>query len=484
MSLFSEMLKQLVDANGSNVYRIAKNAQVDRTTIHKAMSGDRVPGAAFMEKLFCALQLTPSEKNRLLEYYNIAKLGESKYRLRNQVKSIVELIGAIGFPDDSAASPSRRELEFPKRSDVQPFSGVYSVSNMVREVIEEEIYNAKEPKICLCVPVNGTFIFNLLYSLYIQFGGTIQIRHIMRMRKLTGDMSGCLHNLDFLSVAAPFALAKGEGYKPFYYYGDDGVDQDLIADASYRIITSKHVVSLSADLKSAILYSTEEMVGHYRMGFEGAESASFPFILPYGDPEVRRNTEKTWYGGACYMIKPQPCFFLTPDQLKSKLIFDRPGVYEFAKPWLAKAEMHGTFNKESICVFSMEGLERFVDGGFVDDSPKYLMNPFTIKERIEMLSTFKNALVCGLITAAAADCGEFKITGTLTVLLNDEGLNFSVIDGEGRSFRTALVCEEGIKAAFRDFFESLPVSGLVYQKSDMLRAVDGFIEKLKGMAGW
>lgn len=481
MSLFSETLKQLVEAGGGNVYRLAKQAQIDRTTIHKAMSGDRLPNDKFLEKLCSALQLTPSEKTRLFEYYSIARFGESKYKLRNRVKSIVELLGTIPVSlHDSEIESSLKPFQDKAYPDVRIIQGGYAVGNMIREIIEKEVFRSVLPEICLILPANSTYIYGLLYSLYQQFKGKIRIRHIMGLRKLTEDMSGCSHNLDMLSVIAPFALLEGDGYKPVYFYGDGDLESNIIIDAPYRIITGTQAVSLSADYHTAILYSNSEMVNYFRSCFGKAESASIPFFLSLKDHSslVRYMSELGRCSGAWCFIKPQPCFRLTPEQLGKKMILDAPGSNESAMIQMKRLERQSAADSCGICVFSMEGLERFAKSGYIDDMPKLRMLPFTQRERQTMLADFRHAVDSGTVTAVAADSTVFKIFNTVSITLNSEGLNLVVVSDDGGSFRLIIIKEESIKAAFRDFFASLLGSGLALQKSEMLQALSGLIEML------
>jgi hypothetical protein len=302
MSLFSEQLKHLVEVNGGNIYRLAKSAQIERTTIHKAMSGERLPNEKFMEKLCSALQLTPSEKNLLFDYYSMAKYGKSRYKLRNRVKNSVELLGTIPIaPAAFETAVPIKNCENISYPDVQPVQGAYAVGNIIKEIIEREVCCSDHPEIRIYIPVTGTYIFGLLYNLFQQYKGKIRIRHIIKLRKLTEDMSGCSHNLDFLSVVAPFALSEGDGYKPSYYYGDD-MDTDIAVDAPYRVISSSRAVTFSSDQKSAVVYGTVEMAEYFKDHFDKTESAATPFFLPLKDHEslLRAMDEPaensgTWY---------------------------------------------------------------------------------------------------------------------------------------------------------------------------------------------
>jgi hypothetical protein len=296
-------------------------------------------------------------------------------------------------------------------------------------------------------------------------------------------MSGCSHNLDFLSIVAPFALSEGDGYMPFYYYGSGDADMDISVDAPYRIITSSHAVTFSADQKSAVIYSTAEMAEYFKNHFEKAESAAIPLFLPLKDRRslLKFMNEPAGDSGAWYCIRPQPYFSMTPGQFKKKMIWEVQGSCESAKIQVKRLENLNKNIENGVSIFSLDGLERFANSGYIDDFPKGLMEPFNVQERIQMLVNFRDSVVSGRIGAAAADPSVFRIFETVSILSNSKGLDLVIVDGAKRIFRMLQVKEESIKAAFGEFLASLLSSGLVYRKADMLRTVEGMIEKLEAM---
>ena len=58
MSKFSVYLKQLLDERGEPIARIAKNAGLERTSIHKALKDERVLPYTSFKQLTQYLQLT------------------------------------------------------------------------------------------------------------------------------------------------------------------------------------------------------------------------------------------------------------------------------------------------------------------------------------------------------------------------------------------------------------------------------------------
>ena len=74
MPLFGEHLRTILESNKINVFALAKQAGLERTTIHKIMTDGRIPSADYVHKLADALPLTPVEKKRFLESYGVFPL--------------------------------------------------------------------------------------------------------------------------------------------------------------------------------------------------------------------------------------------------------------------------------------------------------------------------------------------------------------------------------------------------------------------------
>src|SRR5665648_1196106 len=100
MSRFSNKLKVLIEDSGTNVYQLAKKAQLDRTTIQRAIVGERLPSVIFVEKLCDYLRVSPMERKELLEFHAISKVGEDVYASRNYIKGMIERFETIHTKTD------------------------------------------------------------------------------------------------------------------------------------------------------------------------------------------------------------------------------------------------------------------------------------------------------------------------------------------------------------------------------------------------
>ena len=92
MSKFAAYLRELLDQRGEPISRVARNAGLERTSIHKALKDERLLPYTALKKLTHYLQLTLPQTRELNLYYEILLQGEDTYRVR---EGIVELLSSL-----------------------------------------------------------------------------------------------------------------------------------------------------------------------------------------------------------------------------------------------------------------------------------------------------------------------------------------------------------------------------------------------------
>ena len=70
MSAFNDYLRRLIKKRNISISELARMTQIERTALQKSLTGDRVLPYDSVKTLSSFLQLTLSEKKKLLHYYN------------------------------------------------------------------------------------------------------------------------------------------------------------------------------------------------------------------------------------------------------------------------------------------------------------------------------------------------------------------------------------------------------------------------------
>lgn len=82
MSMFSEYLHLLIQNRNVFIAGLSRDSGVERTTIHKALTGSRILPYQAVELLAYHLKLSPQEGQKLRQYYNLLFEKEGIYRSR------------------------------------------------------------------------------------------------------------------------------------------------------------------------------------------------------------------------------------------------------------------------------------------------------------------------------------------------------------------------------------------------------------------
>lgn len=481
MSQFSNQLKSLIEDSGTNIYQLAKKAQLDRTTIHRAIVGERLPSVIFVTKLCDYLRVSPVERKELLDFYAISKVGESVYASRKYIKGMIERIDIMHSKTDNTMFNIEKTVAPDEQinKDIHVFSGLHSVNNLIHELLEEAIFNEGPSQIDLVVPFDYTFLFDFLHQLYFGCKGNIAIRHIVKLSKNPNGLQNSNFNLEKLLHVLPFAFSVGSGYHPYYYYDNTDVAKDIATMMPYYILTNKCLVTLSADYKTAVLYNNKEIHEMYRIKFEKIVLQTKLFINQPSDCGEMLST----YLSACkdagqftHTIEPQPCFarYYTHEMVDAKL---RSNVEQRDLLRQSLYQLFDVYKSSSsipMSLFSIEGLEYLVSTGRMADLPPRFALPFTIEERKYLLQSLRDDIEKDNYIVRAIDISKFSISSVATIqLYGTSGLIFMTSDDNG--IISCFIDEKSICESFHDFFESLPTSDLVYSKEKTLRIIDGFI---------
>ncbi len=220
MSAFGDKLRLYIDKCGESIYQLAKRSGVERTSIHKAMSGSRILNQACFDRLIELLKLTPAEKQDLINSYEIAKQGEDVYHRRRKMAAMLN--GLAALPSKEFNSPV---AEFKVNMGGQSFDrielikGKYEFYNLMRTAVLEEISDQHTPTVCTNIRFNDQFMADTTSLIYMSTGGKLTIKHILRFARHS-DLASGNYNMDRLSEVLPMVLYVGCGYKPYYFYGD------------------------------------------------------------------------------------------------------------------------------------------------------------------------------------------------------------------------------------------------------------------------
>lgn len=102
MSEFSDKLSEYIVKSGSNVYQLAKEASLDRTTLQKTAKGQRLPSLDYIKEICQYIKISSKQEEELVRLYKIEKLGHSTVEAWDEIQQIIRDIYQLRKNENSS----------------------------------------------------------------------------------------------------------------------------------------------------------------------------------------------------------------------------------------------------------------------------------------------------------------------------------------------------------------------------------------------
>ena len=100
MSDFSKQLSFFIKERKVNISALAAHTQIDRTLLHKYISGTRTPAdIKIVEGISKGLMLSVDEKAELVKAYKITTMGKEAYLQNLNTEKIINYFSKLPEPD-------------------------------------------------------------------------------------------------------------------------------------------------------------------------------------------------------------------------------------------------------------------------------------------------------------------------------------------------------------------------------------------------
>jgi len=484
MSSFSDRLTQIIKNSSTNIQRLSTKINVERPTFHKYISGDRVPTSSdFVDAFATEMMLSTHEKAELLEYYKIARMGVGNYTRRRTVHRILENAGHTEVIRQAPISNSYFH-QIGSKSEASPLCGISNVRNVIRSVLEIES-NSEDGGIFIFAQPNNEFIMELLHSLC--FDTDVKIEHVFCLEKTVSNDNDNLYNLKCFQSLFPL-LFYSDQYTPLYYY-------DTIANQlnifQYLIITKEAGIGFSADCHAGILYQSQGLLNLLHDVYRSVKKFANPMIKPivstadhakiYTDNFIKGNFLK-------HVLEPEPCLgmFFTDELIEKKILMDLPQrdiVINLSKELYLKQNWRFESKHPPTIYFSFAGLEDFCNSGRITEIPEYVYDPFTIEERIDLLTKLYDAAKTKEFCTMIANSQKFNLPNNVILSsYNNESVTLVLITPDKRPISLFLY-ENSISYALVDFMKYLESSDYILSVKETLNIIAKQIDKLKQTMG-
>lgn len=407
MLLFSEYLRELLQAKKLTVSALSRLSGVERTALSKTLTGQRVLPYDALDRLIPHLRLTPNEEQRLRAYYDAQFEKEGIRRSREMVGKLFSNLASLDF-STPAFEETRLLMTLEGYAGTRSiFSGITNVQPLLRMVLTEELARP-DARIELTVPPTDTFLNDELLRRYLDGRITGEISQIIAF-----DASGALedinlHNLECFCRVLPICLLSKRNYHPYYYY-DNNIAARYTDPFPYFLATHNCVICLSEDGGQAMLLRGADQVERYHRHFQSLLAQCYSLIQYTADPmEILASYDDHTDANGFYMIMDQPCFgrFYDDAVIDRYLRRELPFYHRLAEV-AQRRFRHLRTAKAFYTLFTRNGLERFLQTGALDDFPTAFVVPFPPEQRRQLIQALAQWLRTGNIVCGLMESGVF-----------------------------------------------------------------------------
>ena len=284
MQLFSQYLRDLLQAKGLTVSALARLSGIERTALSKTLTGQRVLPYVALDGLIHHLRLTPGEERRLRSYYDAQFEKEGLRQSREIVGKLFSDLARLDFTAP-AFEESRLLLDLDGYAGARSiFSGASNVHPLLRMILSQEL-TRRDARVELTVPPTDTFLRDELLRRYLDGRMGAQVQQIIAF-DASGEAEDInLHNLECFCQILLICLLSKRNYHPYYYY--DSLAARYTDPFPYFLVTHSCAVCLSEDGSQAMLLRGTDQVEQYHRHFQSLLKRCRQYGLPCSFSEVQ-----------------------------------------------------------------------------------------------------------------------------------------------------------------------------------------------------
>lgn len=476
MTPFGQMLKDLITESGEGISRIASLSRIDRPTIYKYISGDRMPTKEGLSRLLDVVKATAEEKRNLIAQYELENEGEVIYYQRQAIKRLLESLGTINVWDSS--SSTHRTPEVPAQNDSSsPISVLRSKAAVLSELLRA--VSAEQCEICIFPGIPTETLHFIIDTVSRESKNSLPIRHVWSYPKQIQSDRDVQRCIEGLSDAITFSMSPNINYQTYYIYESGNILPSEANVFPYTIVFSQLILQLDPDATCAIAMRSPEVIEIYRDRFNQMVSTGQVLVSSGADATkaISSFSQMEQQSGQIYKIMLQPCLprFAADETVNRVLSQIGNHNADMAAQMKGRVELLRQADSDK-AVFSELGITLFAEKGYVEDLPDLLYEAIIREERTGILRGLR--AYCFSHECRMLRPNGLRISENVMVeICRDTGVAFVLTDKT--EHRVAVVKEDGVVKAFCDFMEYLFRSEHVASREETVSMIDRYIGYLE-----
>ncbi|MEO1816970.1 MAG: helix-turn-helix transcriptional regulator [Acetobacterium sp.] len=484
MSLFTQRIEELIVDSGETVQALAEIGKIDRTTLQRVKSGERLPSKKIFSGLCKALRLSAAEEEELKNVLEMETIGQRNYYNRKAIVGLIETIAELTehtIPFSKEIGLQNGEaLTNAKSDDMEIVKGQNNVLRLVENAIDSELFSSAMPQIRQVIPYDWDAVYDYIFQQMMGSKKNLVLRDIVSFPQNCSEAEADQSLLAFKKLAALSLLDNVDYQSRFYYRSSDGhpVDDGVFP---YYLLTSDRLITLSKDLATAVVYWGAGLYQVYAGYFSELLENSAPFIQESRDLFEIYALEDAL--PTKHMVEPLPCFacYFTNEMIEKQMNRDFPYFEELMSAAIAYYDKFQAESKAMINIFSLKYLRQFMENGSFY-LPEEVVFPFSLEQRLNLIKKLHTDLVVNDRKSFAIN--EDRLFMNSAVEFSNEDPTLRMIlhyqRGDETIFKHLAINEVNIINAFEEFFNSLPSSDYVLSKAETIAGIEAIIRDYDG----
>lgn len=490
MNTFGDLLRKYIERSGKSIYSIAKLSGVNRCTLQKVLSGDRLPSPGLIMSILPYLILSEPEIRGLWDQFELLKYGETTRLCHQQIDKLIRKIYFLGKQvktDISSVSFTAATLELlPEKheSDFVFFNTPFAIQMAFLDILREEITSSPTPHAYINIPAQQPLFANIFN--YIHLMAEKKPLTVIHQTALSSQVTDCEYsfdNLNALSNILQCFSSRNILYQIFYYYSNNYEFQMSAMAFSYYIVVSEAVIFLNHDCSTALLCRNPTVINEFQEKFLQLLKSSRKLMTHICDSQEIMNAHMSPASTdmPVYVFEFQPCFalFLTMDILQRAISPTQPN--KLALMQTVQDRIHQLKNLSSTtCIFSESGLKDFVETGLLIVFPACDVVPLSVQDRLTLLRS--------LYGSFQSERNIFQIATSMMPILPTNmihrvhvnvGFDFCTYNPVTQTYQYLSSNEATTLYAFTSYAESLLVSPMVHSRQESMEIIKNYIKQLE-----
>lgn len=482
MNTLQELIKHHLKANGYTIYSISQQSGINRTTLQKMLATQRKFTKEIYETLLNFFTLTADEKEELNHAFLIDQIGLERFQTHMEVKHLLETSVSTLYSTDA------QDIKIVPAIDDVISNGTllhnsYQIIVAINSILSNCVKAYVNPFLYTYVDITHPFMTNFYKSLYGSSFNNLHIQHLIEIKKKQSyhNQQTNIQNIRIINSLLSFFTSFTGTYTINYYYSDTDNFEKFATIFPFYFITDTHIILLSHDFETALFLSDKSVHEYFMKTFRQILSKSYTLTDgPKSSIEVLNMMNLTKPDNDCKIcmnIQPTIEFFITPSMI-DKYLLDIPYKDIIRGQLLERIKQLN--EKKHTIIFTLDGLNLFVEQGKCISFPDSIAMHFDIKDRIYMLNKLvgsnKNETQHNFLLLNPA-----KIHTSLNLSIATSFPSTTCIfmlDKKGNTLFIPLQ-ENTLYNCFTDFIQTLPEYGFVYSIEETNNILEEKIHQLK-----